>query len=651
MSYANHNNGSASGLIWKLMIAPAVVVLLLVAFGIFSYANLNKVQKDTAELNLAVNTERLAQEAEATTNAMHAVAYRAYSMVTSKDETAVKKGLNMMVRQTSVMNDLKFSLGTVEDPKFAATIEKFNLYAAEIKLAGAELASNPSLALEHIQTAEEHYDELITELLLLGSEGRIHAESIREEMDKSLVFLKLSVLGLLVLATVVGLLVSMWVSRLVAKPLTQMQAKIAEIERTNDFSLRVSVSSHDEVGQTARSVNALLSTLQSSVQEVNGVMTAVSKGDLDQRVHADLRGDMGQLKDAMNQSLDSVQNTMNVVDDAMQALQKGNFSSHINLQGLEGQYLSTLQQASDAMSSLSTMLNDVGTVMDKVSKGQLNVSVTAQGQGDLDRLKYNINQSLQTLREAMRAINGNARQVAAASEQTSHAVGQISDGAQNQTHAISQVATAVRQTVTTVSEVSRNTELASQKSRQSFLAVRSSMAKMEDMVALVNNIASNSEKINKITEVIEGIANKTNLLSLNAAIEAARAGEHGKGFAVVADEVGKLAVNSAQSSQEIALLVKQAVDEANQAVTSVFQVSQEMGNIERGTQETDDMLQRIAVALEEQSAAVEQINANLTNVDQIAQSNASASEEITATVIELAKIADNTRRQVDQFKL
>ena len=168
---------------------------------------------------------------------------------------------------------------------------------------------------------------------------------------------------------------------------------------------------------------------------------------------------------------------------------------------------------------------------------------------------------------------------------------------------------------------------------------------------MVNNIATNSEKINKITEVIEGIANKTNLLSLNAAIEAARAGEHGKGFAVVADEVGKLAVNSAQSSQEIAVLVKQAVEEASRAVSAVFAVSQEMGNIERSAQETDEMLQRIAVALEEQSAAVEQINANLTNVNQIAQSNAAASEEITATVMELAKIADNTRRQVDQFQL
>ena len=635
-----------SGLIWKLMIAPAVVVVLLIAFGFFSYSNLNKIQSDTAELNQAVNTERLAQEAEATTNAMHAVAYRAYLLASSKDEAAAQRALNLMVRQMSVINDLKFSLSTLVDSQYAPAIEKFNLYVDEIKLASDVLVSNPSQALAHIQTADQHYDALSIALLGLGAEGRIHAEAIREEMDQRLVFLKTALLGLLLLATAMGLVVAAWVSRLVAKPLVQMQAKIAEIEKSHDFSLRVSVTTHDEVGQTARSVNALLSTLQSAVQEVNGVMAAVSTGNLDLRVTADLRGDMGQMKQALNQSLDSVQNTMTTVAHAMQALQKGDFASHIDLTGLHGAYLQTLQQAADAMTALSSMMGDVGLVMDRVSNGELNVSVNAQGQGDLDRLKVNINKSLQTLLSAMRSINANTRQVAAASGQASQAIGQISDGAQNQTHA-----TAVRQTVTTVAEVSRNTELASQKSRQSFLAVRTSMAKMEDMVALVNNIATNSEKINKITEVIEGIANKTNLLSLNAAIEAARAGEHGKGFAVVADEVGKLAVNSAQSSQEIAVLVKQAVEEASRAVSAVFAVSQEMGNIERSAQETDEMLQRIAVALEEQSAAVEQINANLTNVNQIAQSNAAASEEITATVMELAKIADNTRRQVDQFQL
>jgi methyl-accepting chemotaxis protein len=176
------------------------------------------------------------------------------------------------------------------------------------------------------------------------------------------------------------------------------------------------------------------------------------------------------------------------------------------------------------------------------------------------------------------------------------------------------------------------------------------MAKMDEMVKVVNNIAANSEKINKITEVIEKIANKTNLLSLNAAIEAARAGEHGKGFAVVADEVGKLALNSAESSQEIAMLVQQAVEEARSAVKVVMDVSQDMSGIERETQATDQMLQRIATALVQQSSAVEQININLNNLDQIARSNSAASEEIAATVVELSKIADATRKEVQRFQ-
>jgi methyl-accepting chemotaxis protein len=75
-----------------------------------------------------------------------------------------------------------------------------------------------------------------------------------------------------------------------------------------------------------------------------------------------------------------------------------------------------------------------------------------------------------------------------------------------------------------------------------------------------------------------------------------------------------------------------------------------MTNIEQGARETDTMLQRIAAALEQQSAAVEEINANLSNVDNIARSNAAASEEITATVIELSKIADATRREVEKFE-
>ncbi len=390
-------------------------------------------------------------------------------------------------------------------------------------------------------------------------------------------------------------------------------------------------------------------SLQSTLQDIIGVMTAVAQGHLDRRVTVEAKGDLGALKENINQSVHAQQSVFQDITQVMQGVAQGNFAMRVTAQA-HGELNTLKQNINQSMAAQQTVFQDIRQVMHALSQGNLQHRVTAQALGDLNELKVNINQSLDALRAAMTTIHLNARQVAAASGEASNAIGQISDGARQQTDAISHVTHAVRQTVTSVSEVSENTEIASQKSRQSFTLVRGSMVKMEEMVKVVNNIATNSEKINKITEVIESIANKTNLLSLNAAIEAARAGEHGKGFAVVADEVGKLALNSAESSQEIAALVKQAVEEARSAVTAVMEVSQDMSGIERETQATDQMLQRIATALVQQSSAVEQINANLNNLDQIARSNAAASEEIAATVIELSRIADATRQEVQRFE-
>ena len=437
---------------------------------------------------------------------------------------------------------------------------------------------------------------------------------------------------------------AVWIIRSVTRPMNMMQGVMSEVERTGDYSKKLDYQSEDEVGQTALAFNSMMRGLQNALSNTNAVMDAVAKGDFSQRVNVDARGDLAQLKQSVNASVDKLELTMSALTEVMKALREGNFDKRVDVK-VEGEFKSTVDQAMQAM------LGDVGQVMNSVAQGDLTQRVRAEGRGDLAMLKENINRSLEALGGAMRTINNNTRQVAAAANQSSTAIGQISDGAQNQMHAINQVATAVRQTATSVTDVSNNTEAASKKSQESVAIVRDGKAKMERMVEVVNSIATNSEKINKITEVIEKIANKTNLLSLNAAIEAARAGEHGKGFAVVAEEVGKLAANSAESTQEIAQLVQQAVSEANRAVETVKEVSLDMNRIEEGSMQSDAMLQRISAALEQQSAAVQEINANVANLNKIAESNAAASEEITATVVELSKIADNTRREVEKFSV
>ena len=397
-------------------------------------------------------------------------------------------------------------------------------------------------------------------------------------------------------------------------------------------------------------VNAALDQVEAVFRETLTVVSRMAQGNFNRMPQtAGLGGLYPQILLRVADAQTRTARTVDSLDKVMAGMAAGDFSAKIVLADERGSYKAILENAHKAITTLGATVNDIAAVMDALARGDLTPRVTAEANGALAKLKDDINRSMVVLAGSMKDIGENAQQVARAASETSTAIGQLADGAQSQTQYIGQVVTSIRQTATAINDISSSTETASKQAQESAEVVRQGRHKMAQMVEVVNGISANSEKISKITEVIEKIANKTNLLSLNAAIEAARAGEHGKGFAVVAEEVGKLAASSGESAKEITLLIQQAVTEAGRAVVAVHEVSTDMESIVQTSNMTDSMLQRISAAVEEQGRMVHEINENVSNLDKIAHSNSAASEELAASMIELSRVADSTRKEIKKF--
>ena len=329
----------------------------------------------------------------------------------------------------------------------------------------------------------------------------------------------------------------------------------------------------------------------------------------------------------------------------------GDLSLRVDVDGCD-ELAMTATAFNSFLGGLEPVLEDVKVVMFQVSQGNLAQRVTADARSKVvEDIKQGVNDSLFSLSASMRRIGDNIRQVAVAAGQASCAIGQVSDGSQGQVNAVRMVSQAIENTSRAIMDVSENARASSRHAQQAAVLVQEGDAQVTMMVEVVNAISTSSQQITKITDVIAQIASQTNMLSLNAAIEAARAGDAGKGFAVVAEEVGRLADHSGKSVSEIVDLISKSVGETRRGVEVSQQVKDSIHQLSIGVSENDRMAGAIAAAMEEQQEALSEIRGNVSDLNQIGETNAAAAEEISATMIELSNLASHTNEEIQRFKL
>jgi methyl-accepting chemotaxis protein len=241
--------------------------------------------------------------------------------------------------------------------------------------------------------------------------------------------------------------------------------------------------------------------------------------------------------------------------------------------------------------------------------------------------------------------------VAHSSRELAEATDEIASGAQEQAASIEETASTLEELTSTVKQNADNAQQAAQLASASRDTAEKGGRIAAEAVSAMKEVNLSSRKIADITTTIDEIAFQTNILAINAAVEAARAGEQGRGFAVVASEVRSLAERSAKAAKEIKSLIEDSAAKVESGYRLVETSGTALSEILSSVKRVTDFVGDIAAASREQSTGIDQVNRAVTQMDQVTQSNAAQTEELSGTTESLAAQADRLREVVEQFHL
>lgn len=435
-------------------------------------------------------------------------------------------------------------------------------------------------------------------------------------------------------------------------------------------------------------LNDLMDQVEAAQVDMYYSLAYVIYGDFTRRSYPEgLHGGFAQALKQLNAITQTLSATTVAITELMDAMVAGDFSKRVHVK-LEGKYQQAVAQAMQAMQSLQTMLGDVGQIMEGIARGDISKRVSAEGLGDLAKLKADVNSTLDALGclkdiatlssavatgnltqtidktypgtfghvvngmngvvenlkglvgdiiESANTINTAAREIAAGNSDLSHRT-------EEQAASLEQTAASMEELTATVRQNNENAKRAGQLANGATQIVGKGVDVVNQVVATMDDINEASRKIGDIISVIDSIAFQTNILALNAAVEAARAGEQGRGFAVVAEEVRNLAQRAAGAAGEIRNLIGDSIDKVDEGSKLVAQAGKTMEEIVASIGNVTVIMSQISSASVEQTLGIEQVGQAITQMDEVTQQNAALVEEAAAAA---ESLEDQTQRLTD----
>ena len=335
------------------------------------------------------------------------------------------------------------------------------------------------------------------------------------------------------------------------------------------------------------------------------------------------QNEIGQISKSLNQMIGNLKYGVNLAN----MVSKGNLKIDFRKETEEG-------DLDRALRNMVGNLRQSVAVADNVSRGYVGMDLSeVSGDGDLDQALRNM---VEKLREITGQISQAAEFIASSSRQISSSSQMVAQGANEQASATEEASSSLEEMSASVNQNSENANHTNQ--------ITSVLKdKISTVVDAFNDTNLAMKAIVEKIGIINDIADKTDLLAINAAIETARAGEHGKGFAVVAGEVRLLAESSLKSAAEIEGMSKSSLTKAeksnvllNELVPDIIKAS--------------SLVQEVAAASLEQSTGISQVNTALQQLNEVTQQNSALSEELSTSSEELASQAERLVESVSYFK-